>query len=191
MDIESKLRQEAEAWEKVGVPPEKNLHRAILEHGRTFELDREASERLSHGRLKECFRNAALTAFDQDGLTYVEGFACRKGGALLAHHAWVTNEHGRALEVTWRDGGHECGYCVDGLRDRDDDDPEYDQDDQSTWHEQCGYCHGAGERDFEHLSLDAEYFGIPVADSLLIPTVRERRVWGFFDSPADIQAALA
>jgi hypothetical protein len=189
MDIESRLRQEVEAWERVGVPHERNLHRAILEHGQAYELDREASA--PNGKLKECFRNAALAAFDNDDLTYVEGFACREGGVLMAHHAWVINPDGKALEVTWRDGGNECGFCEDGLCDRDEDDPEYDEADENTWIETCGYCHGAGVRDFEHGSLEgAQYFGIPVSDGVLFPTMRSRSVWGFFNSQADIQAAL-
>jgi hypothetical protein len=191
MDIESRLRQEAEAWERVGVPSEKNLHRAILEHGQAYELDREASAQQPNGKLKECFRNAALAAYDHDDLTYVEGFAHRKDGVLVAHHAWVINEDGKALEVTWRDGGDECGFCEDGLCDRDVDDPEYDEADESTWIAECGYCHGVGVRDFVHGSLEgAQYFGIPVPDGVLFAAMRDRNVWGFFTSPSDIQAAL-
>jgi hypothetical protein len=190
VDIESMLRSEAEAWERVGVPREKNLHRAILEHGQAYELDREASAQQPNGKLQECFKNAALAAYDSD-LTYVEGFAHRSGGVLMAHHAWVINTDGKVLEVTWRDGGNECGYCEDGTCDRDEDDPEYDQEDDSTWVETCGYCHGAGERDFTHLSLEGtQYFGIPVPDGVLFATLRDRAVWGFFTSQADIQAAL-
>jgi hypothetical protein len=49
------------------------------------------------GRVKECFRNAAL-ASARYGLRYIEGFAM---GIIPVHHAWCADDEGNAIEVTW------------------------------------------------------------------------------------------
>jgi hypothetical protein len=187
--IEEMLRWEAEGWERLGISREQNLQMAVFEHGQVYELDRAASA--PNGKLRECFQNAALAAFDSDGeLTYVEGFACRSG--LLVHHAWVVNAEGKALEVTWRDGTRECGYCRDGEIELDEDDEGYDEDDESTWVTTCRWCGGTGECDAEHPTLQsAQYFGIAIEKQTLIEILCRNDVWGALNTSEDLQTILA
>jgi hypothetical protein len=189
MNIEETLRWEAEGWERLGVPREQNLQAAVLEHGQVYELDREASA--PNGKLRECFQNAATAALASDGeLTYVEGFASRSG--ILIHHAWVINAEGKALEVTWRDGGTECGFCDNGEIELDGDDDDYDEGDESTWWVTCRWCGGTGERDGEHPTLErAQYFGIAVEKQALLEILRRNDVWGALNSDEDLKTILA
>ena len=88
---------------------------------------------MGKGMLKACFENAANATMWSDDLTYVEGFA-HSGWGMLVHHAWAVNAEGKAIELTWRDGTDECGFCVDGERKLDEDDEGFDEDDEETWH---------------------------------------------------------
>lgn len=186
MTLREMLQAEVEAMEFLGMPAEQSLKGVVLKHGRAYELDREASAKLGNGAVRNCFENAALTALDNEELTYVEGFAHR--GTIAVRHAWVINREGRALEVTWRDGGHDCGFCVDGEVDQ-----EYDEDDPETWDPvTCEVCGGTGERDEEWDTLErAQYFGIAVDDKTLVSIVRRRNVWGVLDTEQELDEILA
>jgi hypothetical protein len=142
------------------------------------------------GYLRDCFQNAALAALWDDGLTYAEGFA-HKGG-MVVHHAWVVNQEGKAIEVTWRDGGRECGFCTDGKVELDEDDPERIEEDEETWWGTCRVCGGSGEADYTHHTLErAEYYGIPVDDDTLRARISANGIWGVLNTQQDLDAVLA
>ena len=186
--IAEALQREIAAWETLGHSEGALLKRAVLEHGRAYEIDREGSAQRVKGLLGDCFRNATEAVLDAratgEKLTYVEGFAQR---GMLVHHAWVINEAGKVLELTWRDGGTECGHCHGG-----EIDPEFDEDDPATWDpETCHRCGGTGESAYEHGTLDdAEYYGIAVDLDTLIAIIRRRHVFGALNTTQDLDEIL-
>jgi hypothetical protein len=183
------LQREVDVWKMLGVE-ETSLKEIVLEHGQPYELDREASHREGRGYLGNCFQNAAMTALFDDSLTYVEGFAHK--GNMPVHHAWVINQAGKALEVTWLDGGRECGFCADGERTREEGDEGYDEDDESTWTDICPHCGGTGEAPYEHNTLEcAEYYGIAVDSDTLRTIVQRNKLWGVLHMQRDLDAVLA
>lgn len=189
--IEDMLKREIAAWEMLGIESGANLKAAVLEHGRAYEVDREATAERVQGLIGNCFANAANAVIEdklagRDELTYVEGFAHR--GTIVVHHAWVINADGKVLELTWRDGGTECGHCVDG-----EIDPEYDEDDVDTWEPvTCPQCGGTGESDYEHFTLErAEYFGIEVDTDTMVKIVKRRGVYGALNTQRDLDEILA
>lgn len=192
MTIIEMMQQEVDAMDRIGFPREQNLKAAVLKHGQVYELDRAASDEQERGRLKECFENAAQAALYGCDLTYVEGFA-HSGWGMLVHHAWAVNAEGKAIELTWRDGTDECGFCVDGERKLDEDDEGYDEDDQETWHATCFWCEGSGRSpDGKHRSLeDAEYFGVEVDNDTLVKLLMKHEVWGVLNTHEDLDTILA
>lgn len=54
-------------------------------------------------RDKACFWNALRTASARQGLRYAEGFALTHLGS--EHHAWVVDDQGHAIDVTWVEPG--------------------------------------------------------------------------------------
>jgi hypothetical protein len=191
MGIVEMLEREIAAWEMVGAPVGQNLKAAVLKHGRAYEVDREATAARIQGALGECFSNAANAVIEdkiagREELTYVEGFAHR--GGIVVHHAWVINADGKVLELTWRDGGTECGYCVEGEIDQ-----EFDEDDVATWEPiPCPHCGGTGESDYEHYTLEhAEYFGIEVDTDTMVKIVKRRGVYGALNTQRDLDEILA
>jgi hypothetical protein len=187
------MEQEVEAMNRIGFPREQNLKAAVLEHGQAYELDRDATAEADQGKLKECFTNAGHAALFNDDVTYVEGFAT-SGWGLAVHHAWVIdNETGKAIELTWRDGGDDCGFCDDGEQELDDTYEAYDEDDEETWVQTCFYCEGTGKCPHgEHSTLDdAQYYGIAVDAETLRKIVLKRQTWGVLNSQEDLDDILA
>lgn len=76
------------------------VEKFVIEHGRQW--DRIETDLAAHhvepGRIKECFRNAAILALHRERFTYVEGFAC---GVIPVHHAWVVTADGTVVDNTW------------------------------------------------------------------------------------------
>lgn len=54
-------------------------------------------------RDKACFWNALRVASTWPGLRYAEGFALTRFG--WEHHAWVVDDQGHAIDVTWTEPG--------------------------------------------------------------------------------------
>ena len=50
------------------------------------------------GEPRQCFRNAAVLALENDELTYVEGYAT---SLIPTSHAWVVNRDGVVHDPTW------------------------------------------------------------------------------------------
>lgn len=71
----------------------------ILKHGRAYTLT-EASFDGRRGKMKECYRNAAMMAFMRPDLTYVEGYA--QCGGLPIEHAWLVDADGNVIDPTIR-----------------------------------------------------------------------------------------
>lgn len=85
--------------------PARNRWRLLHEHGRLFAWEpHDAPARVEAKR--QCFRNAALAAFNQ-GLAYVEGYAVPHDVALALEHAWCLCEDGSVYDPTWPDGAQE------------------------------------------------------------------------------------
>ena len=77
----------------------------VLKHGRAFEPRKLPKNlRLHKGRIKGCFRNAAIAALRDPSLTYVEGYAA---SIIPVLHAWCVDPDGGLLEVTWGKPGDE------------------------------------------------------------------------------------
>lgn len=76
------------------------FQRILLEHG-TFFQKIIVSDKL--GEKKNCFCNAAAIALSENSnLFYCEGVATiRELPDLLIKHAWLADEFGTAIEVTW------------------------------------------------------------------------------------------
>jgi hypothetical protein len=73
----------------------------VIEHGRPFTgIKRPKGYR--RRAEKQCFHNAAMLAIEGKG-TYVEGYAVSPTSGILIHHAWVTADDARAIDVTWTD----------------------------------------------------------------------------------------
>jgi len=59
------------------------------------------------GEMSRCFMNAAKLMDYEPGLSYVEGYAIRKGLPIPLLHAWCVDEFGKVLDSTWPDDGEE------------------------------------------------------------------------------------
>jgi hypothetical protein len=55
-------------------------------------------------RARQCFLNSAITAVEQDGYKYVEGYALPYGQTPV-HHAWNLDPDGNLFDRTWKNGG--------------------------------------------------------------------------------------
>jgi len=71
----------------------------ILEYGWWYDPTPLPSH-IEAGPAGECFVNAFNLAQDDPALTYCEGFISDRSGALLIHHAWVTDGNGHAFDNT-------------------------------------------------------------------------------------------
>lgn len=103
-ELAAALAGQIESWGRLGHPA--LIERFVLKHGR--DMKPYADHPYEMGKPKECFYNAGQMALWTD-LTYVEGFAVRPRLGLLIHHAWVTDDAGRAVDVTWTDTA-DCHY---------------------------------------------------------------------------------
>lgn len=70
----------------------------ILEQGRPYTQGAPFENR---GPMRECYSNALSAAIHNPDLTYCEGYAVSGIITLPVQHAWVVNEAGEAIEVTW------------------------------------------------------------------------------------------
>ena len=74
----------------------KSMEAFVLDNGRQFTTM--AEQQPKRGRMKECYRNAALLTIKRRDLIYVEGYAV---SIIPVLHAWCINEKGEILETTW------------------------------------------------------------------------------------------
>lgn len=158
----------------------------LLEHGEAMGPRIDLPAGMEYGETRNCFGNAFGAAFSTDGegaLTYCEGYAYTPG-LIACHHAWVVNECGEVIDVTWRDGGTECGFCQgNGTVQKA---VEWDEDgDEAGWEEvDCRWCQGTGEQEHEHPSREAaEYLGVRVSRERLIEVVMAKGTYGVLDCP--------
>jgi hypothetical protein len=75
-------------------------HATVEGHGVAHDLPK--------GPKKQCFKNAALVAL-RGQMTYVEGYAVLKNLMLPMLHAWLVDDKGQIIDVTW-DKPWECQY---------------------------------------------------------------------------------
>jgi hypothetical protein len=52
-------------------------------------------------RLKMCYENCQIIAFEVDDLTYVEGWAIEAQYGLPLEHAWLVDGEGNIVDPTW------------------------------------------------------------------------------------------
>jgi hypothetical protein len=103
------LKQVAEMQASIG--HKRGLEQFVLDHGMPF--DKVASGPVKRGTPKACFMNACHLAFEDDALTYVEGYACGvKDIALPMQHAWCVNAADEVIDPTWPRGS---GYGYYGV----------------------------------------------------------------------------
>ena len=95
-DIAAIIALQIASWARLGHPCP--IERFVLKHGQ--DMEPEPYHPYEMGTPKECFTNAGQAALWTD-LTYVEGYAVRPRLGILIHHAWLMDESGRAVDVTW------------------------------------------------------------------------------------------
>lgn len=145
-------------------PDQPNFQKWLLENCQLFEAKPKPDEQ-EYGESKMCYHNALMTVqWEGERYRYCEGIAYTPG-SIPMEHAWVLDtEDGKVFDVTWRDGGNECGFCL-GLGTRFDDDEE-----SETYGDEypCNMCpNSSGKLDHEHRSLEGtEYFGIVIEDAV-------------------------
>ncbi|MDJ0581681.1 hypothetical protein [Crocosphaera sp.] len=57
------------------------------------------------GQPKNCYGNCQTLAFLEPELTYCEGFALSNGIDFPVSHAWLLDQSGTVIEVTWQEPG--------------------------------------------------------------------------------------
>jgi len=70
----------------------------VLDLGRSFTQIESPFER---GPMKDCYSNALNIAMLHGGFWYCEGYAASPLIGLPIQHAWICNDQGEAIEVTW------------------------------------------------------------------------------------------
>lgn len=68
------------------------------------------------GRPKSCYVNAAMLAMTTNNLTYVEGYAATDDLGISMSHAWVEDEDGNIIDVTWGALEHVTGASYYGIK---------------------------------------------------------------------------
>ena len=159
------------------ITSEFTIEEFVLEHGESFGPRIELPEGIEYGKAKECFGNAFGVAMNHRELTYAEGFAYTPG-LLSVPHAWVVDKQGQVIDVTWRDGGRECGFCFGtGQEEVEIEEDEFEE-------QTCWWCKGTGEQDHDHPSRKGcEYLGIAIPLDDLIRIVMRKGTYGVLDSP--------
>jgi hypothetical protein len=66
-------------------------------------------ENLIIGKMKECYKNAALLCMENKNYFYVEGYAC---GIIPVMHAWCIDKDKNVIDPTWNDGGEYFGIII-------------------------------------------------------------------------------
>lgn len=78
----------------------------ILHEGRFYQPGRLPEDSTHYiGEQKMCYKNAMDAAVANPKWTYVEGYAKHPSVPFPVEHAWVADERGRALELTWPEVG--------------------------------------------------------------------------------------
>lgn len=81
----------------------------LISRGEAFSGE-SLPRRISRGTAKECFSNASLYLINNPiGHRYFEGYAVNRKLRLMLHHAWVVNEQGKVIDLTW-DDAEDCLY---------------------------------------------------------------------------------
>lgn len=80
-----------------------NYYALLLALGTPRKADLELPEWCEPMTVGECYANAWELATNNEGLTYVEGYALHLG--LLTQHAWVEDDEGRIIDPTWAEQG--------------------------------------------------------------------------------------
>jgi hypothetical protein len=111
---------------------------------------------------------------------------------------------GNAYDLTWRDGGDECGFCFGSgtveyhrCEECKGDQEECGHDEWEHGYieveEDCRFCNGTGKSDYEYGSLDdAAYVGVEVPLDLLRATLMRTGCYGVLvdDEALDALRAL-
>lgn len=167
----------------------------VLEHGQAYGAHIPLPDDVQYGFAQQCFNNAFDWAYSPDSpYTYVEGYAHTTTFPIPVYHAWLINERGDVIDPTWRDGGHDCAFCLNtGKRDEEvvcegcDSSCGYECTKEVT----CFWCHGSGrDRDGHPSREGTQYFGVPVPRKLLTKTVISKGSYGVLDS-SEARKALA
>lgn len=74
----------------------------VLELGTEKRLDvLDYPDDIGPGTPKQCYINAAMLAFGDESLTYVEGYAATDDLGIAMSHAWVEDADGNIIDNTW------------------------------------------------------------------------------------------
>lgn len=166
-----------------------SLEALVLEHGKEYEW-KPLPDGFECGYSKECYGNAtnAVLDLDPERYRYCEGFA--DGGMVPCKHAWIVDlEDRKAIDVTWRDGGKECGFCLGtGVTVDDDADSDTYMDEET-----CFWCKGSGENEYEHPSREgAVYLGVEMETDWVCKTIMRKGTYGVLEEWAqELEGAAA
>jgi hypothetical protein len=100
------LIQMLQASDKLSLPGHEfaTVEELVLRYGRSFQ-PQPKPRHIHFEPGGTCFVNAFVLAH-RPRLTYCEGFALGRSGAL-AHHAWACDRKGRVIDNTWLEPGRE------------------------------------------------------------------------------------
>ncbi len=81
----------------------KSFYELVLELGQEMKPATTSEE--FTGQPKNCYGNCQTLAFLEPELTYCEGFAISNTTDLPVSHAWLLDQSGTVIEVTWQEPG--------------------------------------------------------------------------------------
>jgi hypothetical protein len=82
-----------------------NTYDLVAKEGKFFKPAASLPEGVKRGKMKECYRNAAMLAMENDDYTYCEGIAYSKAiNGFPFNHAFCIDKEGNVVDPTWKDG---------------------------------------------------------------------------------------
>lgn len=149
----------------------------VLSRGSSFQWTPKPPD-LQYGVAKECFANAGSIALtDTSGrLQYHEGWVLAPSGTCI-HHAWLVDEHDRAIDVTLRDQDDpECGYC-----DGEGELVKWNDSGDAELLGRCEECEGTGRAEHDPLK-GTVYLGLSITAAELRGFLSTHGYWGVFEA---------
>lgn len=85
-----------------------SIYDFILQNGLYFKI-KPLPKGIIQGKMKECYKNAALLSLEKPNYFYAEGIAC---GIIPVLHAWCVDKDKNVIDPTWSDGKEYFGVII-------------------------------------------------------------------------------